>query len=69
MADSNSYRRRAEKYKRVLLDYEMRLQADFSNTLNDLKNDQNLDNRSALAMRVERIYSTLISGLKELRGF
>ena len=69
MGDTNSYRRKSEKYKKVMLDYESELGGHFFNCLRDLKDELSGDRRSFLANRVESIHNCLLRNMRELRGY
>lgn len=67
--DTNSYRRKAEKYKRAIVEYEMRLENDFEAFLDFANTTDVADRRSALIDRAKRVFSVLRSNMKNLRGF
>lgn len=58
--DTNSYRRKAEKYKRAIVEYEMRLENDFEAFLDFANTTDVADRRSALIDRQSE--SFLFSG-------
>lgn len=69
MPDTNSYRRKAEKFKKVMLDYESELGTQFFNSLTDLKECADLERRRYLSNRVERVHTCLLRNMRELRGY
>ena len=69
MPDTNSYRRKAEKYKRSIVSYEYRLESDLKIMLDMANSTEIQDGRSTLIDYAKRTIDTLLSELKSLRGF